>query len=489
MRYLSIFLFCFLFFSCSQSLQKEHVFEDFETGNFKKWKVQGIAFDKPILADTIQNFIFKESIKGKYCAYSHVNDGVLNQGKLISPQFKITHKYIDFLIGGGKNSTRTCINLLINNKIVRTQTGSGNKVLSKATWDVQELIGQNAIIEIVDALHSNPIGLDFLIVDHIVFSDHTPRPTLIFDNFESGKFEHWQVEGEAFESPRNRKNIYYPVTVSGFEGKYFAFSFGETHDKKKGRLTSVPFVIERNYIQFLIGGGNHTDTTCVNLLINDSVYFSSTGLNTGELRNEFWDVSKHIGTTAQIEIKDDYSDWWGHIIADDFRFTDEPHTENVIIENYFDDNENRSWIVGFICLALLITLMLLVKQKSRKRKQTDLSKPKEKDFQKILKKLLEEDRIYLNPELSPKEVAKNFQLSTNDFLDITERKFKVSFYDLVNEQRVECFKKEVLREENKDFTLVAVSEKCGFNSKSSFYRIFKKHTNITPTEFMQSIKK
>ncbi len=72
-------------------------------------------------------------------------------------------------------------------------------------------------------------------VDEIVFSNHKPRPTIVFEDFESGTFEKWQLEGLAYKNMGNRSSIKYPITVNGFRSKYFAFSFGENHDKEIGR--------------------------------------------------------------------------------------------------------------------------------------------------------------------------------------------------------------------------------------------------------------
>jgi len=481
-KYFGIIFIILLFWNCTNQ-QHDIVFEDFESSTFDKWEIQGTSFDKPYLADTINNNILKNSISGHYFAYSYINDTVLNQGKLISPIFKIKHKYIDFLIGGGDFETRTCINLFIDNKIVRTTTGQNKNALSKKSWDVSEYIGKKAIIEIVDAKHWPELG--YIMVDDIIFSNHQPQPTIIFEDFESGTFEHWQVKGNAFQNPGNRSNIYYPVTVNGFQGKYFAFSFGENHDKETGRLISEPFIINRNFISFLVGGGNHPETTCIQLIINDSVKFSSTGLNTGELRKEFWDVSELLGQKAHIEILDKYSKRWGHIIIDDIRFTDVLDNSATTIY-YHKSNRGITYGVSIFVIICFCVFMFI----RFRKKKPPVTKPHEvhKDLKKQILKLLESEHIYLTGDLSASEVAENLGISTNELLKQSEIIFKKSFIDLINEYRVNHFKQEVLKPENKELKLVAIAEKCGFTSKSSFYRIFKKHTNQTPTDYLQENK-
>ena len=71
-------------------------------------------------------------------------------GTLTSPAFKIERKYLNFLIGGGKHPGKTCINLLVDGKVVRTATGpndkpGGSEQLDWHTWDVAEFAGKKAV--------------------------------------------------------------------------------------------------------------------------------------------------------------------------------------------------------------------------------------------------------------------------------------------------------------------------------------------------------
>jgi sucrose-6-phosphate hydrolase SacC (GH32 family) len=94
-------------------------------------------------------------------------------GTLDSPPFTIARRYINFLIGGGKNGTDTAINLLVEGKAVRTATGpndkpGGSERLDWQTWDVSELEGKTARIQIVDRATG---GWGHINVDDITQSD------------------------------------------------------------------------------------------------------------------------------------------------------------------------------------------------------------------------------------------------------------------------------------------------------------------------------
>jgi sucrose-6-phosphate hydrolase SacC (GH32 family) len=71
-------------------------------------------------------------------------------GTLTSPEFKIARAYIAFRIGGGDYEHRTCLNLLIHGKVVRSATGWRSDHLAPASWDVSQFQGQTAQVQIVD---------------------------------------------------------------------------------------------------------------------------------------------------------------------------------------------------------------------------------------------------------------------------------------------------------------------------------------------------
>lgn len=91
-------------------------------------------------------------------------------GKLTSAEFTIARRFITFRIGGGDYPGRTCMNLLVGGKVVRTVTGHRSDTLASDKWDVSNYRGSKASIEIVD-LESGDWG--HINVDHIT---QTNRP-------------------------------------------------------------------------------------------------------------------------------------------------------------------------------------------------------------------------------------------------------------------------------------------------------------------------
>ena len=64
-----------------------------------------------------------------------------------------------------------------------------------------------------------------------------------------------------------------------------------------------------------------------------------------------------------------------------------------------------------------------------------------------------------------------------------------NFYDTVNAFRVEEAKRILKSEALKNQSITGIALSCGFRSKSSFYRIFKKSTNLSPMDYVKMTTK
>lgn len=111
--------------------------------------------------------------------------------------------------------------------------------------------------------------------------------------------------------------------------------------------------------------------------------------------------------------------------------------------------------------------------------------PDENDWLKSrLQQIMEEQRAYLDPGLTLNDLAKRLKSNSSALSSLINQHFGKNFNDFVNEYRVEAFKENVAKIDNKNFTLLAVALDCGFNSKATFNRAFKKFTGISPREYI-----
>jgi sucrose-6-phosphate hydrolase SacC (GH32 family) len=130
------------------------VIADFEGSTYGSWKPTGTAFGTGPARGTSPGQMTVHGYAGKGLANSF-NGGDDPIGRLTSPPVKIERTFITFLIGGCGWAGETCMNLVVDGKVVRTATGrntehGGIERLEPAAWDVREFLGRKAIIVIVD---------------------------------------------------------------------------------------------------------------------------------------------------------------------------------------------------------------------------------------------------------------------------------------------------------------------------------------------------
>jgi uncharacterized protein (DUF608 family) len=148
-----------------------------------------------------------------------------------------------------------------------------------------------------------------------------PRePRLLFD-FEGTDYKGWQVKGDAFGTAPAKGTFPKQQPVSGFEGQGLVNSYAD-NDDLTGELLSDPFTIDRHFLTFLIGGGNHPGKACLNLLIDGKVVRTATGRNAEQLEPRAWDVRDLAGKQARLQILDAQKGPWGHINVDSIRLAD-----------------------------------------------------------------------------------------------------------------------------------------------------------------------
>ena len=63
--------------------------------------------------------------------------------------------------------------------------------------------------------------------------------------------------------------------------------------------------------------------------------------------------------------------------------------------------------------------------------------------------------------------------------------FEMNFNDYINNHRVDEVIKELKSGTHHSQTLLSIALESGFNSKSTFNRAFKKHTQLTPIAYIK----
>lgn len=130
-----------------------------------------------------------------------------------------------------------------------------------------------------------------------------------------------------------------------------------------------------------------------------------------------------------------------------------------------------------------------IKTEKSKYIKSGLTKDKSDELKQTLLNYMENKKPYLQCKLSISDLADQLGISSHYLSEIINLEFEQSFYDFINSYRINEFIEKLKDNSSNDITLLGLAFDSGFNSKSSFNRIFKKFTGLTPSEYASQINK
>lgn len=129
-----------------------------------------------------------------------------------------------------------------------------------------------------------------------------------------------------------------------------------------------------------------------------------------------------------------------------------------------------------------------VSQSSGQYAKSSLKKEESKELLKRLLAFMEEEKPYLDGKLSLNQVAEKLEISPNHLSQVINENLDRNFFDFVNGYRVALVKEKLADPANERFTILAIALDSGFSSKSSFNEVFKKFTELTPSQYQKQLK-
>ena len=117
--------------------------------------------------------------------------------------------------------------------------------------------------------------------------------------------------------------------------------------------------------------------------------------------------------------------------------------------------------------------------------KSGLTKEEAEQLTEQLLVVMESDKPYLDSEINLSSLAKKMDTTTHKLSQVINEKLGKNFFDFINDYRVENAKNFLLNPKYKDYKIITLAFECGFNSKSTFYNVFKKFTSLTPLEYRQ----
>jgi AraC-like DNA-binding protein len=154
------------------------------------------------------------------------------------------------------------------------------------------------------------------------------------------------------------------------------------------------------------------------------------------------------------------------------------------------------WLLPLAVTCILYALAYFGLRRSEVLIGMDDSLPPEKKYERstltaersarYLRKLqhaMEPDKVYTDGDLTIQKLAAKLSIPVQHLSQVVNEQLNQNILDFINTHRVEEAKRRLLDPASKHLSILAIAEEVGFNSKSAFNAVFKKHAKTTPSEF------
>jgi hypothetical protein len=136
-------------------------------------------------------------------------------------------------------------------------------------------------------------------------------------NFDGGALPGWTATGSAFETWPTRGNWNGQGELVGASGGLVNSYHPRLANQATGTLTSAPFELVGDLLLFRVAGGDDPQRLRVELAVNGTRRYTTTGSRTDELSRRAWDISALRGQMATLRVIDDATEPWGYIAIDE----------------------------------------------------------------------------------------------------------------------------------------------------------------------------
>jgi len=130
-----------------------------------------------------------------------------------------------------------------------------------------------------------------------------------------------------------------------------------------------------------------------------------------------------------------------------------------------------------------IAEIVLPEEEKKFQTKTEFTEEQIRQYTELLNKLVETDKVYLDPELTLSKLSKLSAIPSRQLSQFIQITFHKNYKEYINSYRVLHAQKLLTRENASRDTMYGIAFDSGFNSESSFYKIFKQQTSLTPKQY------
>ena len=105
-----------------------------------------------------------------------------------------------------------------------------------------------------------------------------------------------------------------------------------------------------------------------------------------------------------------------------------------------------------------------------------------------LEQLMSTERPYLDPDINIRQLAERLKTNTAYLSRLINNGYELNFNDFINRYRIQDFTAKLAAGEHQQFTFLSLAFECGFNSKATFNRAFRKHIGQSPGQYVAQLE-
>jgi len=155
---------------------------------------------------------------------------------------------------------------------------------------------------------------------------------------------------------------------------------------------------------------------------------------------------------------------------------------------YHGVGQSRMLLPEFLLAQNEEPLEKMVKEEKKSNTHPLLSDEELKNLEGRFHTVLVEQKLYLDENLTLGKIASLMDTTDKKLSFFINHHLHTTFYDLINKERVAMVKTQLHEKALQQYTLLGIAHNSGFKSKTSFNRIFKKETGLSPSEYVKQFK-
>ncbi|MEO1436823.1 MAG: helix-turn-helix domain-containing protein, partial [Bacteroidota bacterium] len=125
---------------------------------------------------------------------------------------------------------------------------------------------------------------------------------------------------------------------------------------------------------------------------------------------------------------------------------------------------------------------------SAQKERNRLSLERIQQLNKRLQYYMEQEHVYRQSDLTMRKLAEKLNCSPNDLSWLLNQYHQTTFYDFINTRRIQAFLAQIEAGKHEQFTILSLAFEVGFNSKSTFNKVFKAQLGETPSGYIKKGK-